>query len=549
MTLKINQKIMAIMAVFFLISLVMFAATLIITGQQANDGLVINQAGRQRMLSQKMTKECLGYLYFSEINDVSELDRIKTDLANSMAVFEATLEALINSGSAPLTLDPNGASEYLPAASGAAAGQLKEVRTLWVTFKGAVQRVISEKKAEDVRLVMKSNLQLLASMSKAVGIMQAQAESKVKRLVLTQAVCMVAGLLVVVLAVLWSKAKIVSPIKSGVAFAEKLAAGDLTGNIKLDQEDEIGQLAGALSQMSGNLNGMIRQISEAVGTLASSSNQMSSVSGQMATGAERTVAKSNTVAAAAEEMSSNMGSIAAAMEQAFTNVKTVAASSGEISTSIGKVTKNTAQAKEVALRAVHQTESASVRVNELGKAAEEIGMVTATIKAISDKTNLLALNATIEAARAGEAGKGFAVVANEIKALATQTAEATEDIAARLKGIQSSTGHTVTEIEEVSGVISQVADIVAGISEELDQQHAATTEISENVNQAAQGLDEININISQSSQAVGQVSREIIEVNDGANDFSTSSAQIQQSASELNRLATKLTEMVGRFTI
>jgi len=331
--------------------------------------------------------------------------------------------------------------------------------------------------------------------------------------------------------------------------AKSIAEGDLTTEFKAQGKKQIEGVYKDMEIMSGNLRKMFADISAGVETLSSSSTELSAISQQMTAGSEQTATKSNNVATAAEEMNANMSSVAAATEQASTNVSTVASGAEEMSATIGEIAKNAETAKEITGQAVAQGKSASERIDDLGKAAQEVGKVTDTINAISSQTNLLALNATIEAARAGEAGKGFAVVANEIKALAQQTAAATGEIAAKINGIQDSTGATVTEINEISRINNEVDEIVSTIATAVEQQSSTTAEIAENIAQAASGITEVNENVAQTTEVSGTIAKDIADVNESASEMSNSSAQVQQSAEELSQLAEKLKEMVSQFKV
>lgn len=339
------------------------------------------------------------------------------------------------------------------------------------------------------------------------------------------------------------------PLKQGVLFAEKLADNDLTGKIEYRGKDEIGQLTETLNQMANSQRQMIKNIIGTTETLASASNQLITISRQMSSGAETTAGKANEVAAAAEEMNANMGSVSAAMEQASTNVATVASGAEEMSATIGEIAKNAETGKEITDQAVLQGKSAAQRINELGQAAQEIGKVTETIDAISSQTNLLALNATIEAARAGEAGKGFAVVANEIKGLALQTATATGEIAAKIKGIQNSTGATVTEINEIVRINDEVDEIVSTIATAVEEQSTTTREIAENVAQVSQGFTEVNESVAQTTTVSGTIAQEIAEVNQASAEMSNFSGQVQHSAESLSDSAEQLKEMMSKFKV
>jgi methyl-accepting chemotaxis protein len=342
---------------------------------------------------------------------------------------------------------------------------------------------------------------------------------------------------------------ITKPMFKGVDLAKAMACGDLTKTMDVDQKDEIGILAHSLNEMAGNLRRMFGDISKGVVTVGESSVQLAAISNQMSSGAESTAARSEQVAAAAEEMSANQTSIAAAMEQASVNINMVASATEEMSNTINEIASNSSKAKEITSAAVHQSAKTSERVNELGRAADEINKVTEVITEISEQTNLLALNATIEAARAGEAGKGFAVVANEIKELAKQTAGATLNIKNKIQDIQQATGVTVREINEISAVIADVDQIVSTIAAAVEEQTATTREIAENVQQASQGIAEVNENVSQSSTVAAEIASDIATVNHSANEMNKASNQVKISAKELSDVADKLKVMVDKFKI
>ncbi|PIE91620.1 MAG: chemotaxis protein [Acidobacteria bacterium] len=342
---------------------------------------------------------------------------------------------------------------------------------------------------------------------------------------------------------------ITRPLSKGVELARVMAEGDMTRTLDIDQKDEIGVLAGALNNMASNLRGMLAGIGQEVTLMDNSSTQLAAISDQMASGAEDTAGRSNQVAAAAEEMSTNQNSVAAAMEQASVNVNMVATATEEMKSTITEISDNSGRAKEITSQAVEKSQLASERVDELGRAANEINKVTETITEISEQTNLLALNATIEAARAGEAGKGFAVVANEIKDLAGQTAKATFDIQEKIQGIQQATGVTVKEINEISTVIAEVDQVVATIATAVEEQSATTGEIVENVTQVSQGIAEVNENVAQSTVVSAEIAAEISEVNTSTNTMTTNSREVKDMAEGLSTVADKLKNMVAKFKV
>jgi methyl-accepting chemotaxis protein len=169
------------------------------------------------------------------------------------------------------------------------------------------------------------------------------------------------------------------------------------------------------------------------------------------------------------------------------NAQTVAAATEELGASIREISGQAQRASLIVTEAAEAAKKTDRDVAGLSDSAQRIGAVVELIQSIAGQTNLLALNATIEAARAGEAGKGFAVVASEVKALAMQTAKATQDIAAQIGAVQGSTDVAVGSIRKIATQVGEIHGITTGIAAAVEQQEAATQEISQNVAQAADG--------------------------------------------------------------
>jgi methyl-accepting chemotaxis protein len=203
--------------------------------------------------------------------------------------------------------------------------------------------------------------------------------------------------------------------------------------------------------------------------------------------------------------------------------------------SVAEIARQVHESSQIANEAVHQAEKTDARINELSQAAGRIGDVVQLITDIAAQTNLLALNATIEAARAGEAGRGFAVVASEVKALAAQTAKATEEIGTQIASMQAATQDSVTAIKDISGTINRISEIASTIAAAVEEQGAATQEISRNVQQAAAGTTEVASNIT--------------DVNQGAAETGSASTQVLSSAQSLSNESNHLKLEVEKFLI
>ena len=203
------------------------------------------------------------------------------------------------------------------------------------------------------------------------------------------------------------------------------------------------------------------------------------------------------------------------------NVQTVAASTEELSATVSEITAQIARAAEIARRATDQTEHTAETMRQLAASAGQIETVVQLINGIAGQTNLLALNATIEAARAAEAGKGFAVVANEVKALATQTAKATEEIRGQITAIQTQTDQAVGAIGAITRTIGDLGEITTAVAAAVEQQAAATAEIARHAAQAAVGTEAISntlVSLAQNTTDTGSAAEQGLDASNRLSD-------------------------------
>lgn len=355
--------------------------------------------------------------------------------------------------------------------------------------------------------------------------------------------------IIVGLVALWIANSIAKPIINASKAIEKVAEGDLTQEVVVTTEDEIGTLGKAVNKLSAGFRNVIRDILQGTQTLTASSTQLNATADELTKNADGTTQQSATVAAAAEEMATNMKSMAGSTEEMSSNVKTVAAAIEEMTASIGEIAKNAESSSTVAGQASGLAETSNQRVKLLGEAADEIGKVIDVIQDIADQTNLLALNATIEAARAGEAGKGFAVVATEVKELAKQSAAATDSIRQRIQAMQESTGDTVKSIAEISAAIKNVNDVARSIAAAVEEQSIATKEISRNVAQTASAATTVSRGVTESASACQEITRTIASVDQAAKSTSAGATQTKASGGQLFELAGKLNTLVAEFRV
>jgi methyl-accepting chemotaxis protein len=196
-----------------------------------------------------------------------------------------------------------------------------------------------------------------------------------------------------------------------------------------------------------------------------------------------------------------VGTAVAASDRTATTVESVASAAEELVASVREIGRRVHEATEVSASAVRQSARANDIIGGLSASADRIGQVVGLINSVASQTNLLALNATIEAARAGEAGKGFAVVASEVKALASQTAKATQEISGQISAVQSATSGVISAIQEITAIITTISETSSAIAAAVEEQGAVTQEISSNMQVAAKEVSTVSRNMSEIAQA------------------------------------------------
>ena len=305
---------------------------------------------------------------------------------------------------------------------------------------------------------------------------------------------------------------VIRPMTRMTGVMTSLAGGELDTAIpSLKRGDEVGAMANAVQVFRDNALRVQAMEAEQAGLKQKAEQERKLAMNSVADGFEQTIGKIvEAVSSASSEIVLAAGSLtktadtthqlaataAAASDRSSANVQSAAAASEEVAASVTEIGRQVQQSEKITQAAVRQAEQTNARISELSQSAGRIGEVVKLIAAVAEQTNLLALNATIEAARAGEAGRGFAVVASEVKALAAQTAKATEEIGSQITQMQAATQQSVSAIKEIGATIGQISVISTAIATAVEEQGASTQEIARSVQQAAQGTIEVGASIA-----------------------------------------------------
>jgi len=353
------------------------------------------------------------------------------------------------------------------------------------------------------------------------------------------------------------------PVGQLAEAVQKVANGDLTEQVVIQRNDEIGILANAFNSMVIQLQGLVKQITFNAEQLAASSEELTASAEQSAQAVNQVAGAVTGIAHGAEQQLNAVTETSAVVEQMSASIQQVAATANQVAEHSFKAAEQAQAGDKSVVRAVSQMGNIEQTVNnsaqvvvKLGERSKEIGQIVDTISGIAGQTNLLALNAAIEAARAGEQGRGFAVVAEEVRKLAEQSQEAAKQIAGLISEIQGDTDKAVVAMKEGTQEVAVGAEVVSAAGQAFKEIVTLVTQVSEQVREISAAIQQMaggSQHIVSSVKSIDELSKkaagEAQTVSAATEEQSASMEEIASSSQSLAKMAQDLQTAVGKFRV
>ena len=398
-----------------------------------------------------------------------------------------------------------------------------------------------------------------------------------------------AGFLFTIIFGLYFSGRMSKPLLAGVETMIKASKGDFSVRMPTEYGSEIGQLFAACNEMISYDDATAKVLHETIGKIRESAQDMLSVSSNMADNSKMLNDQTSSVSASTEEfsvsisesanslstasthitavassideMNATISTVATAAEETSTRVEqsstlvdniqgsiskasesvklvsdsfdSVAESVNEINTSISSISNDCAETVEKMSNADEKAKNTNEIIQRLETGSKQIGKIVTVINEIADQTNMLALNAAIEAAGAGEAGKGFMIVANEVKELAKQTAEATDEIASQIENMQMNMPIAVGAVSEITTIINEMTVFMDSLASEIEQQGKQSDQIAEDSACAARRMKDVTSEMDSISDNAQSVTKAVIDSTKGVNEIAKSTAELVVGTQEI----------------
>ncbi len=528
---KVAQKLtfISIGYIIFIAGIVYFTISGI--NEQKHDAVVVDLAGRQRMLSQKYAKEVL----------LASLGQQQAEYKATIELFDGTLEALVLGGVAIEDLN-TGRTVVLPGdRSPNAEALLNTQRAMSAQLKAATEAflattAIDPTRPEKLRQMLQSQQALLVEANNLTKMFSRGSEAKMSAMINWQVLIAIAAAVLGFLTS-WAIARwIARPLSQCAAMAEHIAAGDLNlPKLPVQSSDETGKLTMAFDDMLESLRDIAIQSRSVTENLNSAAAEILATTQQQASATKEQ-------AAAVQQITSTVEEISQSSAQVSERSKVVASAAQATSMSGGagvEAVRHTSRAME-SIR--EQAESVAENVVALSEKTQAIGEIIATVNDIAEQSNLVALNAAIEAADAREDGRRFAVVANEIKNLADQAKEATGQVRSILEEIQKGINTSVMLTEEA------VKRVEAG-REKTQLAEQTIRKMAENIQENVSAFQQIVSATNQQQIGLEQVTQALHEIRTASQQTASSTRQLEEAAGNVTSLGQQLRKVVEKYRL